>query len=522
MSTLGDALYDILPAVYRTRDTSGDLQRYLSGAGDLLDAVLATLRQRMADNFPDQPFDPLDPACQRWLLPYFAALVDAQLLAPTADGQRDEIANAVRWRQGKGTLATIDSVFESLGQTEAVTQEGWRRVATTARIDDARLPPARAAGYATEPERGNPGSAARHPALPAVTVDLRCPSRALLSGVENAGARPVTINGTRVLYRQGSPHGAPCFPESYEDVSLRTVDVRTPDWRVGHHHPRRVVAHVPPPEGFFARNAPSVNWSATPSARFLELIDVSDDDGTTVYRNRTLGSRAFVPVRIRRRVELGTPPGHAGDPNAGRWRFEGIWFESGVEVHEGRVHFVQCAARAVVCNSVDTTQPTIDAEDSLFGRVQNARGLARLVYVTVLGDCLSETLEASDSIFLGPIREDHPDLGPPTRGCVRFSRIEPAQDTGGMARNAVTRDLVPMLSTQYGEPSCGVLHPSVSRAIATGAEDEGELGAYHHRHHLRALAAMASKTAEFLPIGMRAVISYDARLTTLPHSANDS
>ncbi len=121
--------------MYRTRDESRDLRAYLEGCGELLDAVYATLRQRYADNFPDNPPHGAKMApCQDWLLPYFADLVDARLVSPLPDGRRDELAKAILWRQGKGTLATMDSVVEAIGQTVAVVQEGWRRVATTPRI----------------------------------------------------------------------------------------------------------------------------------------------------------------------------------------------------------------------------------------------------------------------------------------------------------------------------------------------------------------------------------------------------
>ena len=84
-------LYDILPAHYRTRDTTADLRAYLAGCGELLDAVYATLRQRYGDNYPDNPSEAAAiAACQDWLLPYFAELLDTRLLSPLVEGRRDE------------------------------------------------------------------------------------------------------------------------------------------------------------------------------------------------------------------------------------------------------------------------------------------------------------------------------------------------------------------------------------------------------------------------------------------------
>ena len=80
-----------------------------------------------------------------------------------------------------------------------------------------------------------------------MTVDLRCPSRALATDQDNPGAQTIRIDGQPLIWRQGSWHGAPCFPGSYQDVSRRTADLRTPDWRQGHAHPRRILLYVPPP-----------------------------------------------------------------------------------------------------------------------------------------------------------------------------------------------------------------------------------------------------------------------------------
>ena len=85
----------------------GDLARYLDACGELLDALKGTLEQRLADAFPDNP-PPGERACQDWLLPYFADLLDVRLVSPEVQGRRNEIANAVAWRQRKGTLSVVE------------------------------------------------------------------------------------------------------------------------------------------------------------------------------------------------------------------------------------------------------------------------------------------------------------------------------------------------------------------------------------------------------------------------------
>lgn len=514
--SFAETLYQILPAVYRTRD-NGDLQRYLAGCADLLDAVYATLQQRLSDNFPDNPPEASSLAtCQDWLLPYFAELLDTRLVSPLPDGQRDEIAHTVRWRQGKGTLSVIEAVIEAIGQTEAVVHEGWRRVATTPRLDKP-LQPAVTLGYAREPEAANPSLAARHPDLPAVTVDFRCPSRAIATDDNNPGLQSITIDGTRHLWRQTSVHGAPCFPGSYEDVSRRTVDFRVPDWRVGHFHPSTVLAFLPPPSGFFPPGAPTAAWSETPDAGFLDLIEIDDSQpARTVYRNRSLDDDPFQPVRITGPVALGTPPGHEGNPDTHLWRFEGLVFDDGIEAFDGRLELARCAVSELSSHAVDTAVPTIDARDSLFGPLRNPRGLSRLAYCTLLGEALTEIVEASDCIFLGLIRKDHMDIPPPDSGCLRFTRVAPAQAPGGMTLHEVNRAQVTLFETAFGQRHCGVLHPASHPKVLGGAEDGGELGAFHHLFHHLVYQAVLLKLQDFLPVGLEAVLSYDRRLLVAP------
>jgi hypothetical protein len=502
-----ETLYRILPALYRTRDRTGDLRAYLAGCGELLDGVYATLRQRYGDNYPDKPPDGAAiPPCQDWLLPYFAELLDTRLLSPLADGRRDELGRALRWRQGKGSLGVVESVVEGLGQTEAVVQEGWRRVAVTPRIG-APLVPARAFGYATDPLAANPGSAARHPDLPAVTVDFRCPSRAIATDQDNPGAQTITIDGSPLIWRQGSRHGAPCFPGSYQDVSRRTADLRTPDWARGQAHPRRILLYLPPPAGFFPPNQPTVAWSATPSAAYLDEIEVSEPTpDTRLHRAKRSGAR--VPVRVTGTVDL--------DAAVQLWRFEDIAFAGVVQSGAARVEFTRAAADTVRFTG-SAPEIALTATDSLFREILAPDLRVQLVGVTVLGRCVARLIEASEALFLGRLaRAAAPNALPPNSGCLRFSAIRADQPAGTMRLHAVTREAAATYSVTYGDRACGVLSPASHPSVLTGAEDEGEVGAFHHAMHARILAATREKLAEVLPVGHEAVLIPDPTLTETP------
>lgn len=143
MSIKGQQLYEFLPDIYRERDLDTDadnphLRRYLDAHGALLDRVRATLEQFYDDHFPDVP--PGDRVCQEWVIPYLAALVGLNPVSPFPDGQRAEVANAIRWNQRKGTRLATDEIAEAIILNEIIVQEGWQRVLTTVALDMPLLP----------------------------------------------------------------------------------------------------------------------------------------------------------------------------------------------------------------------------------------------------------------------------------------------------------------------------------------------------------------------------------------------
>ncbi len=512
--TRAEQLYQVIPAVYRNRDEDGDLKAYLEACGVLLDQFHATLRQRMADNFPDTPEDG-SAACQDWLVPYFAELLDVRLVSPLPDGRRAEVSNAVSWRQGKGTAQVVEAIAEAVAQLEAVLQEGWQRVATTPRLDLPLLP-ARSFGSSGSVQGEFPGLAARHPGLPAVTVDLRCPSAAVATDAANPAGQFSQVEGATHRWRQAGRHGAPCYPGSYEDQSRRTVDLRPGDWRVGHYHPRKVLLYTVPPAGFFPTTLPAVNWQDEPGAAFLQHIEVIREGRRTTYRNRSLDSGDFQPVRVLQVIELGQTAIGIGDPDAHTWRFEGLVLDNTVELDSGRIELWRCAARFVDVHSTDLETPVIDARSCLFEALRAARGRVRLDYCTVLGDTVSEVIQASDSLFLGGIRKDIPSPPAPRMNCLRYSRVRPDQDLGPWSAHQLTTRAPVMFSTTFGERSCGVLHPASPAAVRHGAEDGGELGVFHDQHLGLLAEAVIDKLRDYLPVGQTAVSIPDPRLVEIP------
>ena len=505
-------LYDIVPAVYRNRD-NGDLIKLFEATGQLLDQIEETLHQRFADNFVAEPEHGERPL-QEWLIPYFADLFDVRLVSPTVEGRRAEVANAVRWRQGKGSLQTLEAIAEAIAGLEVVVHEGWQRVATTPRLNTP-LVSARYFGYAGDASEAPPSFAALHPCLPAVTPDISRPSGAV-DAEQGPGSQQSTVDGVTHVWRQASRHGVPCHPGAFDDVSRRTVDVRCPSWRNGHHHPANILLHTAPPAGFFQPPIKTVLWQEEPSQAFVDHIEIIDKPGLRIYRNRSHGTDDFRSVRIRRVIKLLQEDSGVGPADAMTIRFEGLILDNTLELDGGRVEFLDCAVRKVKAHAIDLDRPVISARNSLFKKLQAARALSRLEYCTVLDTCFSEHLQASDCIFRGTLKKDHETDQPPAAGCLRFCVLPEGEDTGDLRLHACTREAPVFYSDDFGERGCAVLHPATPDPVKHAAEDSTEPGCYHDYFLTRLFEATVEKLDDFLPMGRHAVLIPDSRLLQLP------
>lgn len=481
----GARLYRLLPSIYRERD-NGDLENYLDAFGGLLDAIQHTLEQLHADSFPDTP--PEGQTCQDWILPYFAQLLDVRLVSPGAKGRRAEIAHAVAWRQGKGTPWVVEEIAEAVGDLEVEIIEGWQRVATTARLNMPLLP-ARDFGVSPEPDMAIPSEAAQHPALSAVMVDLRRLSRAV--------QHPVACLGGKT-WIQGNPHGVPCFPHGYDDATHRTVDFRTPDWRQGHHHPRTLLLYAAPPASFFPNDITEIKWTDRARPEYEADIEIVEDAGSYRIRNRSGRPIKFTgPAMLSAHKD---------------YYIEGFAFSTTVNCQHGRLFLRNVAAPKVVAQHHGHSLPALTARGCLFRDVSTATGLMRLEYCTVLRKAVCEWIEASDCIFVGRVQKDHPTLHPPPQsGCIRYSRLL-TKVLGAVAVVRCTTVRPLFFSDHYGDRSCGVLHPAALAAIRHGAEDGGEMGAYHDRNYVLHWEAIVDKLQDFLPVGIEAVVIPDANL----------
>lgn len=493
----GRQLWGLLPEHYRARD-NGDLASYVDALGEVLDLLRGIIQQRLADTFPD------DPELQPWVLPYLADLIDPRVVSADETRRRAEIANAAIWRKTKGTLGMVEQIATVLGgfgwtdgtpaarpKEPVIVKEGFRRVAVTPRVP--LNPPTEVLADRRK--------LLVDASLPMGTVDFRFYSRRLAPS-----------NGTWV---QVNPHGVPCFPGSVEDYSVRTPDLRTPTWRTGHSHPGRVLIFTVPHAGFFP---PGWNLAPTPE---------SDDHGAS-------GGVFVGPQQV------------ASNANEA-FTLTDCWLDGTLRVKSGGVRLLRCAIREIIVETpqmVDelnqaTGKPVLSATDCLFESVTSA-GLAEITFTTVLANFEAPRVWTSDSLFAGafdvpkPAEPWHKDDdgvydGTP-ESAIRYSRVPPAVLTadlvdpgGGQPQKRLdfrafrsVSDPPFFSSSSFAVPGSGVLLPLSGPAIEAGAEDGGELGAYHHRGHAVHARAVLDKLRDYLPVGQIAAIIPDAKLNFPP------
>jgi hypothetical protein len=170
--------------------------------------------------------------------------------------------------------------------------------------------------------------------------------------------------------------------------------------------------------------------------------------------------------------------------------------------------------------------PLMQARDSVLGDVVVDTGQVRLEYSTVLGNATCAVLQASDCIFHGELTLQVPAPTDAWPHCVRYSRVPaavlPVPSPATIARfphcTAAPAVFMHARIEQgiLGQAGCGVLHPAAPSAIGQGAEDGGEMGAYHALRHVLSRAALRDKLIEHLPLGMEPVLIPDPRLLAPP------
>lgn len=483
-SRFGARLLATLPAVYRSRDTQGELAAYLDAFGQVLDGLHAQLLQRLDDSFPD--------TCQDWLLPYFAQGLDVALCASDVPRQRLELAHAVAWRQAKGTLRVAREITQTVGGLEVVAlREGWQQVLRTARVGETPHRPGLTASVCTSQR-----SVVAWDDLRQRSVDTRQPD---WQRGHHHPKRLLVFVKPPAGFVQPPPAG-PRDLLTARSVSWSQVQALLPD------------AFAPTP----APAAPTRPPLRTEPAAGSVLEVLRDDTGTVCIRRRA-GVAGSVQIR-------GDVSGLLENQ---AYRFDEVNLLGALKAPLGaRIRLQRGAVRKVAIQTTGARRGlaqevewsaaghwsggiALHALDCLIESFSVPRGLVQLQGCTVLADSVAQTLNASDCLFMGTVRRDLPSRSPgPAAGCLRYSRLAPTQAAGGCTVVAGTccSELPVFYSLAPGARACGVLHPATPDSIRQGAEDGAELGAFHHRRDTWAWDAALHKLAEHMPLGMWAVL----------------
>lgn len=127
MSLDADALYALLPAVYRTRDAAcGAPLRALF-------AVVATQAGIVEENIVQLYDDQFIETCMPWVIPYIGDLLGYEPVSQTSAGldSRAEVANLIGYRRRKGTRICLQQMAADVSGRPAFVVEEFRRLITT-------------------------------------------------------------------------------------------------------------------------------------------------------------------------------------------------------------------------------------------------------------------------------------------------------------------------------------------------------------------------------------------------------
>jgi hypothetical protein len=130
--------------------------------------------------------------------------------------------------------------------------------------------------------------------------------------------------------------------------------------------------------------------------------------------------------------------------------------------------------------------------------IQLATGITTLQRCSLLGPGQFRQVEASDCLFAGTVT-----VADNQQGCVRYSAFA----TGSIVPRTyacvtLAAGRAPFVSTSFGHAHYAQLLPATEPAIATGAEDGSEMGAFCRNQAPIKRRSLLLKYQEFMPIGV--------------------
>jgi hypothetical protein len=141
-------LYEMLPAVYRSRDEAqgGPLKALLTAiaglpataGGEATAGQIAVLEENLAQLYDDQFIE----TCAEWVVPYIGDLVGTRGLhakAPKVASPRAEVANTIAYRRRKGTASMLEQLARDVTGWDARAVEFFKSLGTAQFMNHVRL-----------------------------------------------------------------------------------------------------------------------------------------------------------------------------------------------------------------------------------------------------------------------------------------------------------------------------------------------------------------------------------------------
>ena len=126
-----ELIYQLLPQLYRSRDSRGELQKFVEMFGHELARLRANIDQLQQDFFID--------SCQEWVIPYIGDLVGTTVLFNEGARNRADVKNTIHWRRQKGTLAGLEDIAAQIGDWGALAAEMFQELIWSQNLNHLRL-----------------------------------------------------------------------------------------------------------------------------------------------------------------------------------------------------------------------------------------------------------------------------------------------------------------------------------------------------------------------------------------------
>lgn len=121
-------LYELLPAVYRIRDSEQD--ESLKALLSIFAEQIAVLEENLDQYYDDQFIE----TCAEWVVPYIGDLIGNRTLhgvAPQVASRRADVANTIAYRRRKGTATMLEQLARDVTGWPARVVEFFQLLATT-------------------------------------------------------------------------------------------------------------------------------------------------------------------------------------------------------------------------------------------------------------------------------------------------------------------------------------------------------------------------------------------------------